>query len=78
MNAKLSNVDVHPIVIDPHYSTAFYAELWGVSRDTVERWFQDEPGVLKLSKPVKNGRRARVELRIPISLAMKTYRERCK
>jgi hypothetical protein len=33
-------------------------------------------GVLKLSQPAKNGRRARVELRIPFSLAMRVYRER--
>jgi hypothetical protein len=70
--------DVKPIVIDQHFSTAFYAELWGVSRDTVERWFQDEPGVLKMSKPTKNGKRVRVELRIPHSLAMKVYSDRCK
>jgi hypothetical protein len=31
--------------------------------------------VLKLSKPTRNGRRSRVELRIPLSLAMKVYRE---
>jgi hypothetical protein len=78
MNAKNSNLEAQPIVIDPHYSTAFYAELWGVSRDTVERWFQDKPGVLKLGKASRNGKLSRVELRIPFSLAMSTYRERCK
>jgi hypothetical protein len=66
------------VVIDPHYSPQFYAELWGIAASTVVRWFQDEPGVLKLSAPARNGRRTRVELRIPFSLAMRIYRERTR
>jgi len=65
-----------PIRIDPHYSPQFYAELWGIHVSTVVRWFQDLPGVLKLSSPSKNGKRVRTELRIPFSLAMRVYRER--
>jgi hypothetical protein len=64
-----------PVVIDQHYSPQFYAELWGMSPSTVIRWFQDMEGVLKLSQPSRNGKRSRVELRIPFSLAMKVYHE---
>ncbi len=67
-----------PIVIDPHFSAQFYAELWGISVSTVVRWFQDMDGVLKLSRPSKNGKRTRVELRIPWSLAWRVYRERTR
>ena len=67
-----------PITIDPHYSPQFYAELWGMSASTVVRWFQDYDGVLKLGKPVQKGKRARVELRIPFSVAMQVYREHTK
>ena len=67
-----------PITIDPHFSPQFYAELWGMSTSTVVRWFQDMDGVLKLNKPAKNGRRSRVELRIPFSVAMSVYRERSR
>jgi hypothetical protein len=67
-----------PIPIDPHFSVAFFAELWSVSDDTVRRWFEDLPGVLKLSKPSNSRRRSRVELRIPFSLAMKVYEERTR
>jgi hypothetical protein len=67
-----------PIEIDPHYSPHFYAELWGMSVSTILRWFQDMEGVLKLNKPAHNGRRSRVELRIPFSLAMREYRERTR
>jgi hypothetical protein len=65
------------IRLEQHYSPQFYAELWGVSRDTIVRWFQDVPGVLKLSEPGKRGRR-RVELRIPYRLACSVYEERSK
>jgi hypothetical protein len=65
-----------PIKVDPHYSPRFLAELWGIHESTVVRWFQDLPGVLKLSSPSKNGKRVRVELRIPWSLAMRVYREK--
>jgi len=65
-----------PVIIDPHFSPQFLAELWGLSASTVVRWFQDVEGVLKLSKPSKNGKRSRIELRVPFSLAMRVYRER--
>ena len=71
-------VEPQPIVIDQHYSPQFYAELWGLSPSTVVRWFQDKDGVLKLKKPARNGKRVRVELRIPLSLAMEEYRQRTR
>jgi len=71
-------VDGHPVIIDKHYSPNFYAELWGVSADTVVRWFQDTPGVLKLNTAQARGKRQRVELRIPFSLAMRVYQERTR
>jgi hypothetical protein len=64
-----------PVVVDQHYSPQFYAELWGISVSTVVRWFEDLPGVLKLNKRSRNGKRVRVELRIPFSLALQVYRE---
>ena len=67
----------NPIVIDPHYPTGFYSELWGVSQKTVERWFQDRDDVLKVGKESR-GKRTRIEIRIPWSVADKVYREKCK
>jgi hypothetical protein len=69
-------VQPEPILIDPHFSPQFYAELWGISPSTVVRWFQDLEGVLKFRNSVGNGKRQRVELRIPFSLAMQVYRDR--
>jgi hypothetical protein len=74
----IKTIDPQPIVIDQHFSPQFYAELWGMSPSTVVRWFQDMEGVLKLSKPAKNGKRCRVELRIPLSLAMREYHKRAR
>ena len=70
------SAEPQPVVVDGHYSPQFYAELWGLSPSTVIRWFQDKNGVLKLGKPGKNGKRVRVELRIPYSLAVQEYRQR--
>jgi len=67
-----------PVPVDAHYSPQFYAELWGISVSTVIRWFQDLEGVLKMNGPSKNGRRTRVELRIPFSLAMRVYRDKTR
>jgi hypothetical protein len=67
-----------PIQIDPHFSPQFYAEWFGLSASTIIRWFQDMDGVLKLSKASKNGKRTRIELRIPLSLAMRVYHERTR
>jgi hypothetical protein len=69
---------VQPVPIDPHFTPQFYAELWGLSPSTVTRWFQDEADVLKLSQPTRSGRRSRVELRIPFSVAMRVYQERSR
>ena len=65
-----------PMTIDPHFTPQFYAELWRMSVSTVIRWFQDMDGVLRVGKVSKNGKRTRVELRIPWSLAMAEYRRR--
>ena len=65
-----------PVVIDQHFSPQFYAELWGMSASTVVHWFQDLDGVLRLSDASGNSKRTRVELRIPLSLAMSEYKRR--
>jgi hypothetical protein len=66
------------VQVDPHFPPSFYAHLWGLSESTVLRWFQDRDDVLKLSVPGKNGKRTRVEIRIPFSVAIKVYHEHCQ
>ena len=66
------------IEVDPHYSVAFYAELWGYDASTVLRWFQDIDGPLRSSPAGRLGKRKRIEIRIPLSVAMRVYQERTK
>ena len=66
-----------PAMLEPHRSIRFFAEAWGLSEDTIRRWFQDQPGVLKVGES-KRGRRSRIELRIPQSVADAVYREKTK
>jgi hypothetical protein len=75
---KQAILTAEAVRIDPHYPPAFYAGMWGLSESTVLRWFQDRADVLKVGKPSKNAKRSRVEIRIPWSVAMKVYQERCE
>ena len=61
------------IEIDPHFPTSFFAALFGVSESCIVKWFRDVPGVLKLQRESKNGKRVRAELRIPWSVAMREH-----
>ena len=41
------------------------AQMWQLSTDTVQRLFQDEPGVVALGNKNPRGKRKRITLRIP-------------
>jgi hypothetical protein len=49
------------------------AAMWKFSEDTIRRWFQDEPGVLKIGDANPRGKRGYVTLRIPRSVAVRAY-----
>ena len=55
-----------------HRAPTYFATKWGVSTKTVIRWFQHEPGVLK----IRGMGGKRTELRIPLSVAERIYQER--
>lgn len=61
-----------------HLTVRTLSELWQVSDDTIQRWFEDQPGVLKLGADGKRRRGGRVSLRIPESVAIKVYREKAR
>jgi hypothetical protein len=54
------------------------SELWGFSEDTIVRWFEDDPAVLKCGCDGARGKRRKITLRIQESIAMRIYQERCK
>lgn len=63
-----------------HYSVSELAELWNLSRQTITKWFQDEPGVLVICNLVtlrKAGpmKRRHTTLRIPESVVVRVHRK---
>jgi hypothetical protein len=67
-----------PTFQEPHFTPRELAQGWGLSDDTIRRWFEDEPGVLKGGVDGSRGRRRKMFLRIPASVAQRVYEERTK
>jgi hypothetical protein len=65
-----------PEFMEQHYTLAELAKAWHVSRPTLQRWFRNEPGVIRYgSDRLKKGRqRTHLSLRVPESVARKVYR----
>ena len=61
-----------------HFSVGTLAELWCYSPDTVTKMFADVPGVVKIGTPSGRGKRPRITLRIPESIASKVYAEKTR
>lgn len=60
---------------EAHYSLRTLAECWGFSERTLLTWFEDRSDVLRSARQARNGRKQRIELRIPASVAMRVYEE---
>jgi hypothetical protein len=56
------------------YTVAEIAALWSLSVDKVRDLFKNEPGVIKIAKAAKKGKRAYVNLRIPEAVAARVER----
>lgn len=65
-------------MFERHFSIGTLAELWGYSEDTVIRMFEAVPGLMKVGTEPGKGRRPRMTMRIPESIAMKVYSERTR
>ena len=48
-----------------NFTVAEIASLWKLSTDTIQRLFEDEPGVVVLGDKNPRGKRKRITLRIP-------------
>jgi transcriptional regulator GlxA family with amidase domain len=59
-------------LLERHYAVAELAEQWNLSRDTIRRMFEDEPGVVVFKHPKRNKRIYRT-LRIPESVTKRKY-----
>jgi hypothetical protein len=58
------------------FTVAEIASLWNLSRDTIQRLFEDEPGVITLGSKTSRGKRKRVTLRIPRSVMERVKKRR--
>jgi hypothetical protein len=65
-------------ILERHFTVAVLAELWSMSCDTIQKWFEDVPGVVKIGNDGSRGKRRKITLRIPESVALKVYRERTR
>jgi hypothetical protein len=65
-------------LLERHFSPRTLAEVWGFSEDTILRWFEDVPGVLKCGTEAGRGKRRKITIRIPESVALAVYSERIR
>jgi transcriptional regulator GlxA family with amidase domain len=70
-----STVGISP-AIERHYTVAEVAILWNLSRDTIRRLFQNEPGVIVLTAATHRGKRRYKTLRIPESVLLRVHRQK--
>ena len=59
-----------------NFTVAEIASLWRLSTDTIQRMFQDEPGVLPLGDRNPRGKRKRITLRISRAVMERVKRRR--
>ncbi len=56
-----------------HYAPAEVAALWHLSPEMIRRIFQNEPGVVVLERPLKEGTRRYKTIRIPQSVLARVH-----
>jgi hypothetical protein len=59
-----------------NFTVAQIASMWQLSRDTIQRLFEEEPGVVTLGERNPRGKRRRVTLRIPRAVMERVKRRR--
>ena len=59
-----------------NFTAAQVASLWRLSRDTIQRLFENEPGVIVLGDRNPRGKRRRVTLRIPRAVMERVKKRR--
>jgi hypothetical protein len=63
-------------MIEKHYRVKELSQLLGMSRQTIQRLFVDEPGVMAIGKPRTRHRRPHLTLLIPESVVARV-KSRC-
>jgi hypothetical protein len=65
-------------LFERHFSVITLSEIWSVSTDTIIRLFEDVPGVMKIGEEGGRGKRRKITLKIPESIANSVYAERIR
>lgn len=60
-------------MFERHFTPRTLGELWGFSEDTIQRWAEDEEGVLRCGSEGGRGKRRKMTIRIPDSVATRIY-----
>lgn len=60
-----------------HYTVAEIAKMWKLSKDTIRKIFENEPGVLPINPTAGKGKRGYRTLRIRESVVERVYRRLC-
>jgi hypothetical protein len=78
MRDSITEISANAISVstERHWDVASIALLWNVSKDTVRRMFQNEPGVLILGGHSNGRKRRYLVLRIPQSVLERVH-SRC-
>jgi hypothetical protein len=63
-----------PLAAERHWSPAQVAEIWGFGPETIRRIFQNEPGVVVMTKPAKKNRQQHRTIRIPQTVLERVHR----
>jgi hypothetical protein len=58
------------------FTVAQIASMWQLSTDTIQRLFEDEPGVIALGNKNPRGKRKRITLRIPRAVMERVKKNR--
>jgi AraC-like DNA-binding protein len=59
--------------LERHWSIQEIATTWNLSKQTVTKYFQDEPGVLKHANTPTRKRRTYATLRVPESVLIRVH-----
>ncbi len=66
---------VNSTMYERHFSPRELSECWGYSVDTIQRWAEGEEGVLQCGSLGGRGKRRKVTIRIPESIAARIYKK---
>jgi hypothetical protein len=70
---SMSTSKPHNPALERHYSIIEIALIWGLSQQTITKFFMDEPGVLKHGNPPSRKRRTYTTLRVPESVMIRVH-----